>query len=382
MKIRLPYSKSVDLRLLALKYVAEARGVSMPEVVPESGTCRDTSEFGKALRELMQAGGSRETKLYISEGAAPFRFLLALAASSPGKRVLIRIGRRLSQRPHAPLTDALRAMGASVERISESGFSVVGRRLSGGSVRVDSALSSQYLSALLLASPLWKEQPDLSVDFGNVQSRPYLEMTRRMLGFYLREEFLPDREPDWSAAAFWIEGELLARSAGRPFPKLDMEGLLPFGVSLQGDSRAGELAKRFLRPGVMMEDMSATPDLVPAFAFLCGLGRKRFNFTGVGNLRYKESDRLEAIRMELGKFGCRVSVGSDHIEGIPAGEPTNKVIHIDSHGDHRIAMAAAMAVFAGWSVDVDNPEVVKKSYPEFWEHLNLAINSSLQFMMQ
>lgn len=367
MKIFLPHSKSIDLRLLALRYVAFVSGSPFPEDDEGWDDCADTREFHNALEILKSADSSDEiAEVRITEGAAPFRFFLALAASSPGKRVRIRIGERLSLRPHQPLVEALRKSGASIDLISAREYSVEGKRLKGGRINLDSSLSSQYLSALLLASPLWDNPLIRENTAEKIPSRPYLDMSVGMLRKFREEGILPERERDWSAAAFWIEARMLAEVSGLPFPEISFPGLLSPGVSLQGDSRAEELGRIFRDCSRMEVDMEPTPDLVPAFAFLCGLGGKPFRFTGVANLRLKESDRLESLREELGKFGCRINAGDNYIEGDPAGKAGREEIRIDPHGDHRIAMAAAMARFAGWRVVIDHPEVVGKSYPGFW----------------
>lgn len=378
MNILLPHSKSIDLRILALRYVASVSDRQFPEDDEGWDDCADTREFHDAIEILKRADSSDEIpEVSISEGAAPFRFFLALAASSPGKRIRIRIGERLSLRPHLPLVKALRESGASIDLISEREYIVEGKRLRGGRIAVDSSLSSQYPSALLLASPLWDEPLILGRDTENIPSRPYLDMTIEMLRKFREEGLLPERERDWSAAAFWIEARLLAEVSGLPFPEISFPGLLPPGASLQGDSRAEELGRMFLYCTRMEVDMERTPDLVPAFAFLSGLGGKSFRFTGVANLRLKESDRLESLREELGKFGCRIKLGENYIEGDPAGKAGDEEIRIDPHEDHRIAMAAAMARFASWRVSIEHQEVVRKSYPMFWEALGLMIEDGL-----
>lgn len=374
MDIELPYSKSLDLRLLALGYVDSLRGGSMgaPDT---SGACLDVVQFDQALGILRQAHEAADgdwRDVTISEGAAPYRFFMALAASTHGVKIRLHAGKRLSERPIGPLAATLNRIGGDVKRTNAATFEITGKRLRGGAIAVDTRMTSQFLSALLLSSPLWENGIDLDRIPNDFPSRPYFEMTRRMVEGYMKGRPIPPRERDWSAAAFFVEGDLLARHAGLPFPRLDFPGLPEPGQSLQGDSRTVALAQEWLVPAPFEMDMEATPDLVLPFAFLCGLGGKEFRFSGVANLRLKESDRLEALKSELEKFGCRIEIGPDTLSGLPAMPSRREIpVEVDPHGDHRMAMAAAMARFGGWKCNVADPQVVAKSFPGFWQQLGL-----------
>lgn len=237
---------------------------------------------------------------------------------------------------------------------------VRGAQLDGAKVSVDCSVSSQFASAMLLVSHLW-ENPYTPVRAGEVVSRPYLDMTIRMVRQF---EDLAARhcdvyaiEPDWSAASYFYEFALL-----HPETDFVLKNIVSPEMSLQGDARCAEL---FANPGGEV-DMNATPDLVPALAVgLCRAGI-HFRFTGVAHLRHKECDRLDAITGELAKAGYRLEVGEDslawsgeHCEALPGAV-------FDSHGDHRIAMALWAAGFC----NINGKEAVTKSFPAFYREMD------------
>lgn len=454
-RLRLPISKSIALRAMALDFVVAMRS-SQPftpihEVAGRLGLCEehlaadDIRRFSDALRTLgnsliADSGCSQRLRIEIGDGAAPFRFFIAIAAALPGAKVRVYPSLQLGRRLHTPLISALKTLGAGIRPVySESPASslpcqaerkggileyvdVDGKRLKGGRIEIDGSVSSQYASALLIASPLMDEPLDVTFAGGaKCASKPYLDMTQRMLE---ASEAGVDPysmiEYDWSAASYFYEWALL-----HPGMAVALPPLKPSGESLQGDATVADIfagvgvvtnffqdstvilkepdrGEAYICPEETKEqvvDFTDTPDLVPAVAAaFCEAGIP-FMFTGVGNLVHKESDRLHLICRELSALGHDIRVinlpeeepGKDRegaaapaIKFTPsersgkAGEDQNNVedqnnietqpkaaIRLNAHSDHRLAMAFAPLCRKG--VELDGKEAVVKSFPSFWE---------------
>ncbi len=384
--VRLPRSKSVANRALVAAALAGDLGA-----VPEPGDADDTRLLHGLLRD-------RPAVMSCGLGGTTLRFALAWAAMQAGEERLVTGDRALLERPHAPLVKALTAVGAQVNGLA-NGFHVVGRRLRGGTVTFDSPASSQYLSALMLVGP-WMEE-GLRIQWQGAQlSRPYVEMTaqvmrhfgaavevgdthiRVMPGGVAPKPFSVPR--DWSAAAFWFQVVALARDA-----EVLLEGLVDDG--LQGDAAAVRLwqehvtatatpqglllRSRRLTEGIEpVIDLTATPDLFQPLALThAGLG-SAITITGMHNLHLKESDRVAAVEAALqvlDRSAQRVGADGLRIErSVKLRAPGEHVF--DPQGDHRMAMALAPLSLVAGPVRIHDPEVVRKSYPGFWDDLRAA----------
>ena len=335
-----------------------------------------------------------ESALLLDVGPAgtPARFLLALLAALPGRFVLDG-SPRMRQRPMGPLVEALRSLGASIEPLEREGFlplRVEGRTLRGGTVRIRGDVSSQFLSALLLVSPLVPGGIELSVD-GPLASASYLAMTRRTIAAFARGATPFAVPADDSAACYPIAGAVVSRGS------VELEGLFaepeqPDAVFRSWAEAAG--AAVFWRPGPegdllvvdarglarvrpLAVDVDQAPDAALPLAAMLGFAGGLSRLTGVARLREKESDRLEAARDLLTRAGAVASVeagtgepGVLVIDG-PRGHPATA--HFSAHDDHRVAMSAAVLALTLPGVStLDDPGVVSKSYPGFfadWESL-------------
>lgn len=386
---RLPLSKSVAARALIL---AAMSGDTVDEAkLPE---CNDIN----VLKEALANGGD---KADVADSGTALRFLTAFYAATEGREVTVTGTERLCERPISPLVEALRSLGADITYIDREGYAplrISGKRLEGGEVSLNAGASSQFASALALAAPLMKNGLVIHLG-GQIPSMPYLKMTLSMLeargveayieGYdvYIRPSDKPlkateqEAEPDWSAASYWYA--IAGVSAGW----VTLPGLA--AKSLQGDSVLKDIGDRF---GVVTEftddgaelsatpdiysrldmDLSDWPDLVPALAVTGALTRLPFVFTGVGNLRHKESDRIAALTEGLAQLGIVTSSGADTFSWEGERVPIMKMPEIDPHGDHRIAMAFAVASLALPGIAILHPEVVEKSYPGFWADLSDA----------
>lgn len=380
--VELPLSKSMSVRAVAM----EALGTPCAGAVAE---CSDV----EAMRRVAAA---RSGNVDAADSGAALRFGMALLAATEGTDVLITGSQRLMERPVDGLMEALRSLGADVHREADGGVRVRGCRMAGGRVAVDAAASSQYISALLMAAPLMADGLQLTVDW-NQPSLPYIDMTLAMMrarGIDAVREGIEITvrpgaysaatdtiEPDWSAAAFWYETAAL--TAGF----VTLRGMRP--ASVQGDRAVADIFTRlgvvtaFDEEGAQLSadpemharldyDCSACPDLVPAMAVTASLLGVPFELSGIGALRHKECDRVQALIEELAKTGAVVEAERDTLVWDGRRMPVSEMPEFDARGDHRMAMALApVAVFAP-GITIDGAECVGKSYPEYWDHLRAA----------
>ena len=381
--IALPSSKSVTNRALILASLAGdlrcVKGVSKAD---------DT----RILHQLLRA---RPAEMHCGDGGTTFRFLLAWACVQEAEEHLITGDPRLLRRPHAPLVNALRALGADIVEESD-GFRVRGRKMRGGTVTMDSPQSSQFISALLLVAPCFTDGLELHWT-GLRLSGPYVRMTLELLrtfGAHAFDDAVAIRvesgaltatemcvPADWSAVAFWFEVAALAAGADMRFK--DMAG-----PSLQGDEAVLSLflpfthctlldnelilhGRSFEAYDTYHADLTDTPDLFQPLAFaLAGLGKKA-EFTGLHNLPLKETDRLKAVAEALKMMGCSAEYDGGTFK-LKGGITDLRPPPFDPQGDHRMAMGLAPLALVCDEVTILHPEVVSKSYPGFWEELKKA----------
>lgn len=376
--VNLPLCKSISARVACLDYLS-GRSARMHS----SGRSIDEDVLARALtRGLMQG------VVNVGESGTALRFLSAIAASTPGRQTTITgTGSRIMHRPMAPLLEALQALGAPAPEFAGDALRIRGARLhSPGEIALDASESSQYASALLLIAPAIAGGLRLRLT-GRPVSGPYISMTLRLMEAYgVKADVYPEErlvivpeslysapqeyiyEHDWSSASYFLE---LALLSGRhiilpPLPARDR--------SMQGDSVCADIFASPAFHGKTMrfeKDMSACPDLVPAVAAACAGKGIAFRISGIGHLRHKESDRINAICEELRKMGATVTSGDDHLEmtcACPLSPPRHP---LSSHGDHRIVMAMAplSAVVPGIRFDSACEETAK-SFPGFWEEMH------------
>ena len=386
--IALPTSKSISNRALLIAALCGGDAQVMRPAL-----CDDTAVMIDALSR--QGGG------IINVGAAgtAMRFLTAYFATRDSVTVTLDGVERMRRRPIGVLVDALRSLGARIDYLGEEGFPplhIHGTVMHGGDVEMDGGVSSQFVSAVMMILPAIGGGTIRLT--GDIVSLPYIHMTLAVMrdmgavveisgntitigAGYTGNDYIV--EADWSAAAPWY-----ALAALLPGSSLRLEGLS--ADSIQGDARLVELGRklgidtRFDAQGATLDtshfigcccscfaDMAATPDLVPSWAVLMCLLERSFRMTGVRTLRFKESDRIEALRQELLKLGYVLKIdGDDAISwyGERVVVEQNPPV-IDPHGDHRLAMAFAPAAVRFPGLIIKDAEVVTKSYPSYWRHL-------------
>lgn len=398
-QITLPSSKSLSNRWLVLDYMSRT-GIKIKNL----STSNDTQQLGRLLHQL-KAG--RRHNFDCRDAATVARFMMALLAITPGNHTLTG-SEQLCRRPMGQLIDALRAAGCNVECTGEEGFlpvKIEGVVPMAKRIVIDCSISSQYASALLMASATMPQGGMVELA-GAPVSEPYIDMTLKVMEqakvqwclkgnppTYHIEHSIPQCdvvsiEKDWSSASYFFEAVSLLPDVPVRLPGLARE-------SLQGDqvvrdiySRLGLMVNQLeqsveLRREKKMAtnfewDFTNTPDLVPAVAVTCAALGIEARLTGVDTLRYKESNRLESISSELAKLGRQIKV-EDGVMLIPAGEPFTKdnmpvKETIDAHGDHRIAMAFGALKVINPALTMDTPEVVAKSFPDFWKMLDRLMN--------
>ena len=324
------------------------------------------------------------------ESGSTLRFLMSVAAVLGADATFVG-GGKLPQRPMGDLTNVLECHGMSFKKHSVDELPVTcSGTLRGGRYTLPGNISSQYLTGLLFALPLAKEDSEIEVT-GVMTSASYIAMTLdalRIAGMEIEQHGnvfrirggqqyrMPSNvtvEGDWSSAAFWIVAGVIGKS---PITVCGMNT-----SSLQGDSKVmdhlrsmGAFIESSYDKVVAMPsqlfgaelDCTDTPDLLPVLSVAAAVAHGTTVFTGVGRLRFKESDRLEAMRVTLASFGIASQVGEDTFT-VFGGEPSADGV-VDSYGDHRIAMSAAiMSCVARGVTTIDNAGCVAKSYPSFFD---------------
>lgn len=395
--IKLPPSKSISNRTLIIHALSGKR--IMPQNLSD---CDDTEVMVSALRDMPDV-------IDIKAAGTAMRFMTAYLAVTPGEHVITGT-ERMRHRPIAPLVDALRYIGADIEYTDKEGFPplrIAGRQLDGGPLVIPGDVSSQYISALLLIGPVLRGGLELRLT-GEIISRPYIDLTLWIMNQFGAEAewsdidtitvrpkpYVPCEyfvENDWSAASYWYE--MMALAPGRD-NELTLTGLSD--GSMQGDSGARYI---FSLLGVKTvfdstgRDMPAavrlghngrkipkleynfvnSPDMAQTFVVCCAEMGIPFRFTGLQTLRIKETDRIEALRKEMRKLGyvlhsCNGSeLAWDGERCLPDESPA-----IDTYDDHRMALAFAPLALRHPGLRINDPQVVTKSYPHYWDDLRQA----------
>ncbi len=380
-EMELPISKSIANRMLIISAM-EGKQVILPNSLPED------------VRSLRDALHSTEQNINIGMAGTAMRFLTAFYATQEGAEVVLTGDDRMKQRPISELVNGLRQLGVEIEYLEQDGFPplrIRGRKLAGGSIEISASVSSQFISALMLIAPTMKNGLAIKLK-GKVLSRPYITLTAncmRQCGIEVQFEkdliFIPkgmyqipslNLESDWTAASYFY-----AMAAAKPNSKLLLKGL--YLNSWQGDSIAADWFKdlgvsstqkesgvEICSTGIMdfpeEIDFIHNPDLAQTFAFLAvALGRD-LKLTGLDNLRMKETDRIAAMKTELEKLGVSVLVEENAMT--VSGAISTKEAQVKTYSDHRMAMSAAV-LSTVIPTEIENPEVVEKSFPEFWEEV-------------
>ena len=383
--VQITGSKSESNRLLLLKAL-------FPNIQIENLSNSDDSNYMQ--RGLKIDRGTVD----IHHAGTAMRFLTAFFASRENVEVTLTGSERMQQRPISILVDALRELGAEINYQHKDGYPpllIRGRKLERRSTSLPANVSSQYISALLLIAPSLSNGIELEL-VGEITSVPYIKMTCALLtelgitnsfeGNLIKvenkdavENKTVTVESDWSSASYFYSIAAMAPLG----TELKLSSYKDH--SLQGDSILKELYRTF---GVETESQDNSiilrktshplqrefnynlvnaPDLAQTIAVSCyGLGMT-CDLSGLHTLKIKETDRLEALRVELSKLGADILVTEDRLVLQPSTE-INAHIEIDTYNDHRMAMAFAPLALKT-PIFINNAEVVSKSYPDYWKDL-------------
>jgi len=393
--IKLPASKSISNRAMII------HALSGSNVLPENlSDCDDTEVIIQALQ-------NNPYEINIKAAGTAMRFMTAFLATRNGEEHVITGTERMKHRPIGVLVDALRHLGADITYVGEEGFPplcIKGGKLEGGLLEVPGNISSQYVSALLMIGPMLSNGLTLRLK-GDIISRPYIDLTLCMMREFgaiadwsdyetitVQAQRYKERsyyiESDWSAASYWYEMIALSKEAD---DEVRLEGLMDgskqgdsgvrYIFSLLGVKTTFDTTEEGVPTTVTLRhsgrcvprleyDFVNSPDLAQTFVVCCCMLGVRFHFRGLATLKIKETDRIEALKTEMHKLGFvlhDVNNSELYWDGERC-EPQQDAA-IDTYEDHRMALAFAPAVFRLDHLCINNPQVVSKSYPNYWEDL-------------
>jgi 3-phosphoshikimate 1-carboxyvinyltransferase len=379
----LPASKSIANRVLILNALSGNTSVLH--------NLSDANDTQLMLRHV----NSAETTIDVEDAGTTMRFLTAYFAVT-GKAKVLTGTHRMKERPIGLLVDALRHLGAEVKYLEKDGFpplETLGfQQQKTDSLEIRGDVSSQYISALMMIAPTLPQGLKLRLT-GKIGSRPYIEMTASLMRQFGAEvDFQNDTvtvspkrytpathtvESDWSAVSYWFAFAALASEAEIRLPRLQPN-------SLQGDRVIADIMKnlgvsatlddngllKLTKTATTKEvqwDFTHCPDLAQTVAVVCAAKNISGRFTGLESLRIKETDRIAALQNELRKIGADLIEEGAQWTLVPS-KALPQSASFQTYKDHRMAMAfAPLATLM--NVEIENPDVVRKSYPRFWDDL-------------
>ena len=387
-QIAITGSKSETNRLLLLQAL-------FPNIALANTSNSDDSEvMQKALAINSQLPTSNSQLVDIHHAGTAMRFLTAYFAVNEGREVVLTGSQRMTERPIKVLVEALQQLGAQISYEKEEGFPPIrikGQKITANKVSIPANVSSQYISALLLVAPKLENGIELTL-VGEITSIPYIKMTLALLndlniqtsfeGNVIKvspkqevESKVMTVESDWSSASYFFSLVALANEASivlSSYKETSLQGdsalveiYAKMGVETSFEENKITLVKQSnFKLETLNLDLNNTPDIAQTIVVTClGLGIG-CHLTGLHTLKIKETDRLEALRIELTKLGANISVTNDSLT-LVATKEINPNVKIATYNDHRMAMAFAPLALRV-PIIIENAEVVSKSYPDFW----------------
>ncbi|MEZ5026300.1 MAG: 3-phosphoshikimate 1-carboxyvinyltransferase [Chitinophagales bacterium] len=389
--IQLNGSKSISNRVLIINALC---GFQIP--IENLSNADDTIFLQRILN-------SKESVLDAGAGGTTFRFLTAFLATQEGREVVLTGSERMQQRPIKILVDALNSLGADIAYENQEGFPplrIKGKKLKGGKIALPANTSSQYITALLLIAPTLEDGIEMEL-IGTIVSVPYIKMTLKIMEYFgVQSTFENNKivvkgnsnytpkpffvEADWSAASYFYAMAILAEQA-----TLELKGLND--KALQGDSVIATIAKNFGITTTYSEnkillkkesipnfkhfefDFIECPDLAQTVIAFCAALGIEMDCRGLQTLRIKETDRIAALDAELQKLQLaslkEIETNLWHLHILKNKNVENIFPSIKTYEDHRMAMSIAPLALRVGELLIEEPEVVTKSYPKFWEDL-------------
>ncbi|MBT3864765.1 3-phosphoshikimate 1-carboxyvinyltransferase [Candidatus Peregrinibacteria bacterium] len=396
-------SKSITNRAQIISFIAKLQ-TGKKLKLSNIGECDDVHYLREGLKKLSTKSPG---KIHLGNAGTAVRFITTLACCL-NKEVVITGEKRMKERPIKPLTDVLTQLDANLE--TNKGcppINIKPSTLTGGKIKIPGNISSQYITSLLLSSPLMQKGLTIQIT-GDLLSRPYIEMTIalmkkcgikvetsknfRTIKIAPNQKYKPTQlqiEKDASSASYLGEYAILKSIELQKPVKITIKNLPK--NSIQGDIFFTEYLKKMgchiKHTKDILEitgtpnpkplgtiDMGQTPDLVMTFAVLAALIPETTTITNISTLKIKESDRIQALKNELTKLEVKVTTTKDQIKitGQKSPKPlANKRKTIDTYNDHRIAMAfGVLKKTLLPKLTIKKPSVVRKSYPKFWADIN------------
>ena len=349
------------------------------------------------LKTILQ---STSNLLDAGAGGTTYRFLTAFLATQEGREVVLTGSERMQQRPIKILVDALRQLGADITYENNEGFPplrIKGKKLKGGQLRLPANISSQYITALLLIAPTLEQGLEIHLE-GTIVSIPYIEMTLKMMNYFgIKTSFSIENkvirvkngnytpkdffvEGDWSAASYYYSIAILSEQT-----HLQLNGLTH--QNIQGDAVIAEIAQQFgietkyeeqsivitknttaTLPKFFKYDFLKCPDLAQTVVAFCAALGIDAELQGLQTLKIKETDRIQALNDELFNLGLAelIEIDENTWELQNCMPQVYNDYAIKTYEDHRMAMAFAPLALKLGEIIIDEPEVVSKSYPNFW----------------
>ncbi|MDR3707716.1 MAG: 3-phosphoshikimate 1-carboxyvinyltransferase [Capsulimonadaceae bacterium] len=417
--VTLPGSKSITNRALLIASLAGGRSILSGAL--DADDTRRMIECLGALGVSIEKDGETLTvhgtggrysapqgPLFAGNSGTTIRFLTTAAPFTPaGSNVILDGNERMRQRPIADLVEAMTQLGVDVRCLGDGGcppVRVAGGGLRGGRCSVHGTISSQYLSALLMAAPLATSDTHIVVE-GSLVSKPYVDLTDAVMTAFGvaigHEEYqkfaVPGRlhyiardyaiEPDASNATYFLAAAAL--TGGR----VTVSGL--GSSSAQGDATfvrvleemgcavmQGQSTTVVTGPDTLHAvdiDLESIPDTAQTVAVLALFANGVSRLRGLGTLRVKETDRIEALATEMRKLGAEIVAGPDSLTITPPKSPYTAAI--DTYDDHRMAMSFAVATLRLPSMTINDPGCVAKTFPDFWHRWQAAFGNVAQTVL-
>jgi 3-phosphoshikimate 1-carboxyvinyltransferase len=396
--VQLPSSKSESNRALIIQALAKYQATAANIDLSNISEARDTQTLQRLLAEEGKV-------LDVLDAGTTMRFLTAFIAVTQQHKILTGTA-RMQSRPIGILAEALKHLGASIEFLKHAGYPPIEihpkHPLQSKQIQMRGDISSQYISALLMVAPLLPEGLEIELT-GKINSRPYIEMTLQLMAhFGIKSSFEGNKikvahqtyqanqyaiESDWSGASYWYSIVALSENNDT---KITLKGLR--ADSLQGDRVIVELMQHFgvkstfVEGGVVLEkvaiehsntplelNFAQCPDLAQTVAVVAAAKGIPLQMRGLESLKIKETDRVNALQQELKKVGSHLEEKESQAEWVlhPSAELPTTPVTIQTYEDHRMAMAfAPLACLL--NLNIEDPEVVAKSYPRFWDDLQKA----------
>lgn len=388
--VQISGSKSISNRLLILESLFKNIQIG------NLSNSQDTQLLKKALSE------NTET-VDIHHAGTAMRFLTSYYSTFEGKTTILTGSKRMKERPIKNLVTALRDLGVEIEYLENEGFpplKITGRKITQKQVNVPANISSQFITSLLLIAGKLENGLEIHL-VGEVTSRSYIEMTLDILTrFGIKNSFEGntikvenfDADSKLSAADYEVESDWSSASYFYSFAALGRETIHLksfYKESTQGDSAIANIYEKFfgirttftedqhqltlqpepdfIFPEKIILDMNNCPDIAQTLCVTAAALKIPFEISGLGTLRVKETDRLQALYNELKKLGTETEITDLTIKSVSFGEPENN-ISIRTYQDHRMAMSFAPFCLIH-ELNIEEEDVVEKSYPMFWKDL-------------